>query len=300
MSLTADAKIYDCIVIGAGPGGLQGALHLARFNRDVLLIDRGGGRTRHAKHLVNFLGHSHIGGSELIDTGLSQVKRFGVELIRTKVDAVTKEEYFRVQTKDREYCSKFVIGASGGRDNIPHLKNFGPYFAESIFTCVACDGYLTTGKKLVILGNSAESIRLALGMKQMYTDDITLIMTDSEPPQGTPEVLAEENIQLIQGRAVEILGTEKLTGVKLADSATVEAETVMLSFGATLNDSYLQNLGLKRNETDGKYLVNAHFESSLPALYLTGFLCQGHAQAIIAAGQGAIVAIDINQRLLGL
>lgn len=301
MNQATDSKIYDCIVIGAGPGGLQGALHLARFNRDVMLLDRGGGRTRHAKHLVNYLGHSHISGSELIETGLSQVKRFGVVVVKAKVTGVSKEENFRVRTEEAEYRGKFIIGASGARENLPQLKNMGPYFANFIFTCVACDGHLTTGKKLVILGNSDESIRLALGMKQMYTDDITLIFSGSKLPQGSGEILAEEHIRLIQGRAEEILGNEQLTGVKLSDSTTtVEAEAIMLSLGATLNDAYLKDLELKRNEEDGKILVNAHYESSLSGLYLTGSLCQGHAQAIIAAGQGAVAAMDINRRLLEL
>jgi len=300
MNQSTDAKVYDCIVIGAGPGGLQGALHLARFNRDVLLLDRGGGRTRLAKHLVNYLGHSHITGSELIDTGLSQVKRFGVSVVKAKVAAVTKDKYFRVLTEEAEYRGEFIIGASGARENIPQLKNLSPYFAEFIFTCVACDGYQTTGKKLVILGNSIESIRLALGMKQMYTSDITLVYSDSELPQSAAGMLAEENIRLIRGQAVEILGNEQLNGVKLSDSTSIGAQAVMLSLGATLNDEYLEDLELKRNEADGKFLVNTHSESSLNGLYLTGSLCQGHAQAIIAAGQGAVAAMEINRRLLEL
>ena len=50
-----EEKIYDCIIIGAGPGGLQAAIYLGRYNRDVLLLDRGVGRTYHARHIENFL-----------------------------------------------------------------------------------------------------------------------------------------------------------------------------------------------------------------------------------------------------
>jgi len=37
-------KVYDCIIIGAGPGSLQAAIYLGRYNRDILLVDRGGGQ----------------------------------------------------------------------------------------------------------------------------------------------------------------------------------------------------------------------------------------------------------------
>jgi thioredoxin reductase (NADPH) len=295
-----NGKIYDCIVVGAGPGGLQGALHLARFNRNVLLLDRGGGRTRHARHLVNYLGLPEIRGTELIKTGLSQVKRFGVEVISAEVKSLQPDRYFQVRTTKHRFRCRYVIGASGAQENIPPIKNLGRFFAESVLTCVSCDGYLTIGKKLVILGNSGESVRLALAMKQMYTDDITLVLTDCPAPEGFAEILAEEHIRLICGRVEEMVGEEKLTGVRLADSSVIAAEMVMLSLGARLNDGYLAGLHLRRQETSGKYLVNAHNESSLAGLYLTGALCLGHAQAIIAAGQGAAAAIDINQKLLGL
>jgi thioredoxin reductase (NADPH) len=293
-------KNPDCIVIGAGPGGLQGALHLARFNRSVLLFDSGGGRTRHAKHLVNYLGHRTISGIRLIETGLEQVRSFGVEVIRARVDSVLFEDHFTVLAAQQKYTARTIICASGARENIPPIKNLGRFFAESVFTCATCDGYLTTGKKLVILGNSGESVRLALGMKQLYTDDIALVLSGCPAPEGFAEVLVEEHIPLFCGQPAELLGGENLTGVLLVDGVIVEAETVMLSLGAVLNDGYIAGLDLQRQERDGKFLVNAHNESSLPGLYMTGSLCQGHAQAIIAAGQGAAAAIDINRKLLGL
>lgn len=69
-----DQTLYDCIIIGAGPGGLQAAIYLGRYNRNVLLIDRGGGRTHHAKHIENFLTQKAISGKEIIKLGLEQAK----------------------------------------------------------------------------------------------------------------------------------------------------------------------------------------------------------------------------------
>ena len=67
--MTGDT-LYDCIIIGAGPGGLQAAIYMGRYNRKVLLIDRGGGRTSHARHIENFLSQKAISGKELIALGL--------------------------------------------------------------------------------------------------------------------------------------------------------------------------------------------------------------------------------------
>ncbi len=62
--------VYDCIIIGAGPGGLQAAIYLGRYSRKVLIIDRGGGRTMHAKHIENFLTQRSITGKDLIAAGM--------------------------------------------------------------------------------------------------------------------------------------------------------------------------------------------------------------------------------------
>jgi thioredoxin reductase (NADPH) len=40
----ADASRHDALAIGGGPGGLTGALFLARLRRRVLVIDAGDGR----------------------------------------------------------------------------------------------------------------------------------------------------------------------------------------------------------------------------------------------------------------
>jgi flavin-dependent dehydrogenase len=64
-----EEKAYDCIIAGAGPGGLQAAIYLGRFNRSVLLLDKGGGRTYHARHIENFLTQKVISGKEMIETG---------------------------------------------------------------------------------------------------------------------------------------------------------------------------------------------------------------------------------------
>jgi thioredoxin reductase len=71
----------------------------------------------------------------------------------------------------------------------------------------------------------------------------------------------------------------------------------MSSFGYTLNDRFLSGLNLKRDAENVKYLTNRNYESSLSGLYVVGPL-SGNDQAIIAAGEGAIAALDLKKRLL--
>src|SRR4030066_49586 len=224
----AKGKIYDCIIIGAGPGGLQAAIYLCRYNRKVLILDRSGGRTQHAKH----------------------------------------------------------------------IENFHRFFGESFFTCVDCDGYKTTGKKLVIIGNSEKTLRLALAMKQMFTKNITVVLSGSKTFPDYEEVFKEENIKLLNGEPAGIIGQEKIEGLELKDGRKVECEVIMSNFGYRLNDDFLSELSLRKDSHGFKYVVGDNFETSLTGLYIVGPLNTGNDQVVIAAGEGAVAAIDINKRLL--
>ena len=295
-----ERKVYDCIIVGAGPGGLQAAIYLGRYNRDILLIDRGGGRTHHAKAIENFLTHRVISGRELLEAGTEQAKSFNVLFEKARVTRVSKNEYFGVFTEKSEYLSRFVIVSSGCYDNLPPMEKIYKFLGTSFFTCVDCDGHKTTGKKLVIIGNAISSVRLAFAMKQMYTEDIILLLYFFEPPPGYKELLKEEGIGLLKGRPARIIGDEKIEALELEDGKRLECNVILSDFGFKLNDDFLAGLPLKRDGRGFKYVVDHNFESSLAGLYIVGPLNTGHDQAIIAAGEGAVAAIEINKRLLDL
>jgi thioredoxin reductase (NADPH) len=124
-------KVYDSLRIGAGPGGLQAAIYLGRYNRDVILIDRGGGRTYHARAIENFLSQKVITGKEIIAIGMEQAGSFGVRIERARVTKVLKNEHFEVGTEKDEFYAKFVIVSSGGYDNLPPVENIFKFLGTS-------------------------------------------------------------------------------------------------------------------------------------------------------------------------
>jgi thioredoxin reductase (NADPH) len=294
-----DSSSYDAVIVGAGPGGIQAGIYLGRYNFNVLLLDRAaGGRTRHAVHVENYLGFSVTSGAELLDIGLEQARHFGVEVINSRVNRITKNQLFTVHTDDAEYAAKFVIVSTGVRDNLPQVENLGKFFGKTFFTCVDCDGFRTTGKTLLVIGNSFATVRLAFGMKEMYTEYVTLLLMIYEPPDEYKDALAEAGITLIKGRPRRLLGDKALEALELEDGRRIECERVMSNLGYKLNDKFLEALPLKRDAKGFKYEVNSHFESSVDGLYIVGPLNTGNDQIVIAAGEGAVAAIDIKKRIL--
>jgi len=291
-------RVYDCIIIGAGPGGLQAAIYLGRYNRDVLLLDRSGGRTWHARHIENVLTHREISGSEIIERGMEQARRFNVRIEQKLVVSLRKDGLFIVSTADAEYRSRYVIAASGVYDILPPIKNIYRYLGTGYFTCVDCDGYKTTNKRLVVMGDHIEAINIALAMKQMFTKDITFIPYRFSLPDSAEEVLEEEGIRVETVEPVKIIGEPELKALELKNGERIACDAIMASFGTKLNDDFLIDLSLKKDAVGFKYAVNSQYESSLRGLYIVGPLNTGQDQVVIAAGEGAVAAIDINKRLL--
>jgi thioredoxin reductase (NADPH) len=301
MSGVEEKKVYDCIIIGAGPGGLQAAIYLCRYNRSVLILDRGGGRTWHAKHIENFLTRTVVSGREIVEKGLGQVMHFGADYQKTVVFRIVKDEenLFEVYTRDgRVFSSLFLIVATGVMDNLPAVENLYKFFGVSFFTCVDCDGFRTTNKKLVIIGDSEKAVRLALAMEQMYTRDITVLLYTGLSLPGYEEELREQGISLLVGEPLRIIGHDEMEALELKDGRKLECEVIMSYLGYRLNDEFLSELTLKKDNKGFKYVAGAEYESSVTGLYIVGPLNTGNDQVVIAAGQGATAAIDINRRLL--
>jgi thioredoxin reductase (NADPH) len=290
---------FDCIVIGAGPGGLQACIHLGRYNFRIVLFHRPGGRTHHARHIENYLGLRVVTGPDLLETGLAQVESFDVAVERAKVDRVTpREGHFEVQAGGKTYRSRFVIAASGARETLAPLKNIARFFGISYFTCMICDGYRATGKKLLVIDRTVNGVRLSVGMKQLFTRDVTFLAHGFAPAPTYASLLKEEGIELVEGRPEELLGEKTLEGVRLADGRVIPCEVIMGWGGISLNDEYLQDLSLERDAEGFKIATRAAGESSIPGLFVVGALRQGHSQAIISAGQGAEAAIEISTRIV--
>jgi len=291
-------RVYDCIIIGGGPGGLQAAIYLGRYNRDVLVLDRGGGRTWHAQHIENVLTHPEITGREIIERGIEQAKRFNVQVEHMRVTGLQKDETFAVLTEQGSFRSRFVIAASGVYDILPPIENVHRFLGTSYFTCIDCDGYKTRNKQTIVIGSSLHAYSLALVVKRIFTGNVTFVPFQFNLVPSFAEVLRDEGIPLISAKPVRIIGEGTMEALEFENGQRVPCEAIMSLFGFRLNNDYLAGLDLQKDGVRFKYVTSSTYESSLSGLYIVGPLNTGHDQVIITAGEGAVAALEINKRLL--
>lgn len=105
--------MYDVVIIGAGPAGGSAAIFAAKAGKKTVVLDSNKSVTKRA-WMENHYGVPAIAGPDLVETGISQAKKFGAEFVETTVTAVNKSENgVKIVTENGDYEAKHVILATG-------------------------------------------------------------------------------------------------------------------------------------------------------------------------------------------
>lgn len=105
--------MHEVAVIGAGPAGASAAIFLAKAGKKTIVFDHDKSITKRA-WIENHYGVAEISGPDLIETGIKQFQKFGAELIKEEVTAITKnDDHFEIQTSNGTYQAKQILLATG-------------------------------------------------------------------------------------------------------------------------------------------------------------------------------------------
>jgi thioredoxin reductase (NADPH) len=304
-------KSSKTIVIGAGPGGATAAIYLARFNHDVLILDAGDairGRTSWAYELENVLGFTKpTAGPDFLDSVNKQLTRFKIE---KQIETVTNVErlpdgHFAVLTdKPARYVAEYVVVSVGVHDVMPDVPDAYEYFGHSLFPCPACNWYQTKDRPTGIVANGDRGLVTARAFDAMQKGSVVCVFPDRPDTAFTPSLLKQvraAGIDVYLSPLICLSGHDgRLRSVTLADGKEIELQILYTRLGVKRHDIFLNNetLGIAR-DGDGYIKIDYKtFESSVPNLFAVGPCNVGQDQVIIAAGQGAVAAMEIHDRAL--
>lgn len=194
----------DCLIIGAGPGGLTAAIYLARFHLRIGIIDAGHSRAAMIPHIRNHAGYpGGISGKELLARMREQAADFGGHVSNGLVEKLAQESDMFIASVGQEHWStRTILLATGVVNNRPPIA---PEIHDVALErgmlryCPICDGYEITDRKVAVIGTTGHGAEEALFLR-MYSADVTLIA-----PDGEHDLTAEQH-----GRLEE-------AGVKMCD-----------------------------------------------------------------------------------
>lgn len=298
-------EMYDVIIIGAGPGGLNAALYASRSGLKTLVLEKEmyGGKINSTNVVENWLGFKTINGFELSQEIYNHAISFGAEYKNAEVVTIkhhneTKQE---VILKDNSSLfSKTIIIASGMINKKPTgIINFEKFDKKGVSYCGVCDGPLYRDKQIFVFGGGntafeeadylsefAKKVTLVVKDKNIYADKITVDKVMQNPKIN---VLTETDI-------VQLDGNNLLESITLVDKSgnknKYECNALFPMIGFIPNSSFFKDLDII-NE-NGFIETDENMKTKLDGIYAIGDIRNKKIRQIVtAASDGAIAAKSI-------
>ena len=288
----------NCVIIGAGPAGMNAALYLKIGGIEPIIIesDVPGGEMLKTYKIENYLGYESIDGGELALKMSKQVKDLGVKIIRDKVVKVSSGNKFVIKCENNEFVSDYVIVATGRIPRKLGLKNESELTGRGISYCAVCDGAFYKDKEVAIIGGGDSALTEALYLSDLCLKVYVLARKDLRASDVLQNrVKNKDNIVILKNVEVsEILGNEKLSSILLNNGDRLDVSGMFIAIGGKPDVSFLDGLGVEL--VNGYIKTNDRMESNIKGLYAAGDVrYKDFYQIITAASDGAIAALSIRE-----
>jgi thioredoxin reductase len=269
MVLRVRPQIFDILIIGSGPAGLNAALTCARTRSKAIVFDNQQYRNEGVTHMHTVASRDHFNPREFGRIAREQVES-RYDTIWFQAATITHAKKKQVSVPDEKglydgfevtdsdghsYEGKKIILATGSRDVFPEIQGYKENWPAHVYQCLACDGYEQRGSAVGILGFDSP----------MYTHFVQMAI-----PLEPTSITIFSNGPIKQEEPVQ------------------EAMKLAKAFGATLDERKIVRLvNNGPSHTDG---VTIHFETGEPVTL--GFIV--HKPATVNRAQHLIEQLGVD------
>lgn len=294
---------FDGVVVGGGPAGLSAALYLARYNRTVLVLDTGTGRSTHRQTNHNYLGFvDGIAAVDLRENGRKQLAHYPhARVVQRPVERLSRERdgRFTAHADSNSWSSRVLVLATGVLDHYPDFAGWESYVGRSMFWCITCDGYENRDRDVVVVGGTDTAGCEALQLHSL-TDRVRLL-TNSTTDELSPTVrrrLAAAGIPVVHDRIASASGSDgQLHAITTQGGDRLELEALFSVQGATPQSQLAREVGVTL-DAEGYVLVDVEQRTDVAGCYAAGDVTSLHAHQLTAAvHEGAQAAAAANYDL---
>ena len=296
------------VIIGSGPAGLTAAIYAARANLEPIVLagSAPGGQLMLTSDVENYPGFPDgIQGPDLMAAMRAQAERFGAKLVDVDIDRVDlSERPFRIWARGTEYRGQSVVVATGASALWLGLESETRLRGRGVSACATCDGFFFRDREIAVVGGGDTAFEEATYLTRFATKVHLLHRRDSFRASKImiDRAIAHPKIDIHPNVAVEeVLGAEKVHGLKLRDTVTGE-HTEMPIEGLFVAIGYEPNTAAFRDwlEVDEKGYLVVHDEtgSKVEGVFIAGDVHDHrYRQAVTAAADGCKAAIDAERWL---
>ena len=286
---------YDVVIIGAGPAGIQAAIHAARRKIRVLMLGRIENSALYGAHIENYAFVPGVtSGAELLQTGLEQARSFGTEIASEDVLKIVRaDDLFQLELESgRNVVASaliFSMGVAKKKLNVPGEKEL---LGRGVSYCVDCDANFFRNAVVTITGDRSAAVDGALTMLD-YAAKGYLV---SERLDVSPELalrLKTSKGECIPSAVRQVNGERAVTSVVLADGRTLETEGLFIELGSKGALELATQIGVQLDSESFKYIAtNNKQETNIPGIYAAGDIVGPPYQMAKAVGEGCVAGME--------
>jgi thioredoxin reductase (NADPH) len=289
------SEIRDVIIIGSGPAGFTAAVYTARANLRPLMVEgsvTAGGALMNTTEVENFPGFADgIMGPALMEQMRNQALRFGTEIITDDVVAVELTGEVKTVT----------LGSGATHQASAVILAMGSGYRE----LATCDGFFFRDQHIAVVGGGDSAIEEATFLTK-FAASVTVVHRRDELRASkimADRAFANDKISFAwNSEVVDVLGDDKLSGVRLRDTLTGEERDLEVTglFIAIGHDPRSELVKGQVDLDDEGYVVaqGRSTLTNLPGVFACGDLVDHtYRQAVTAAGSGCAAALDAERHL---
>jgi thioredoxin reductase (NADPH) len=311
------SKIYDVIVLGAGPSGLTAGLYAGRSRLSTLIIEKGqdGGQIAITNEIENYPGQQLEGesGPSLIARMTEQAKKFGAERVSDVIKSVELTgDVKKLIGNKGEYLAKTVIIATGAFPRPIGCKNEAQYVGKGISFCATCDAAFFEDFEVYVVGGGDAAVEEAMYLTKFARkvtiihrrDELRAAKSIQEKAFANPKLHFMWDTVVDEVGGDEILSKMVVKNTKTGELTTIEADEDDGMFGLFGFIGLLPNSHLFEGVIDmenGYIKTDDNMHTNIPGVFAAGDVrVKSLRQVVTAAADGAIAAMQAEHYIANL
>ncbi len=291
-----DDLVYDVVIIGAGPAGIQAAIHAVRKKSRVLLLGRINRSSLYSAHVENYACMEGVKtGQELLEAGMRQARGFGAEIMDADVLKIKQQEdLFSLALESGATISShaiiFATGTARKKLKVPGEKEFS---GRGVSYCVDCDANFYRKATVAVIGNASAAIDGALTLTG-YASKVYLVSQDLVASAELLNKLHSSTVEHLAGTWIkEIQGDQAVQSILLEDGQEVKVDGVFIELGAKGAMELALEIGVQLDmETMTHIATNKLAETNIAGVYAAGDITGHPYQMAKAVGEGCVAGME--------
>ena len=303
-------KMYDLIIVGAGPAGLSAAIYMARAKYKVLVLEKEsyGGQITITAEVVNYPGIPSTSGKELTEGMRKQAERFGAEFKLAKVEKMELSGCVKILHTDSEtYHALAVVLAVGANPRMIGFEGEEKFKGRGVAYCATCDGEFFSGMNVFVIGGGFAAVQESMFLTKyakkvmimVREADFTCAKTTSDQLKQYPNIEVRFHTEILRVEGDKKMERAVFIQNETKEEWTYEAENEG-NFGIFVFAGYAPDTSWLPEEVEldeHKYIpTDPNKQTNIEGVYGAGDVCvKNLRQVVTAVSDGAVSATSAEK-----